>query len=148
MSSDKIPYDNDNIFKKILAGTIPSYKIFETEHAYAFLDAFPTARGHCLLIPKAEGYATMMDLPEDVAANVLKELPRLSRAVKEATAADGITIMQNNGPASGQVVFHAHVHVIPRFEGDEKVKLAGAQDGMITKEDATEVMAAIQAKLD
>eukprot|EP00242_Pyramimonas_sp_CCMP2087_P006922 CAMPEP_0198223880 /NCGR_PEP_ID=MMETSP1445-20131203/94485_1 /TAXON_ID=36898 /ORGANISM="Pyramimonas sp., Strain CCMP2087" /LENGTH=146 /DNA_ID=CAMNT_0043902867 /DNA_START=96 /DNA_END=536 /DNA_ORIENTATION=+ len=146
MSSD-IPYDTDNIFKKILAGAVPSYKIFETEHVYAFLDAFPTARGHCLLIPKAEGYATMMDLPEDVAANVFRELPRLARAVKEATGADGVSVIQNSGSAAGQVVFHVHIHVIPRFEGDETVKLAEAKNGMIQKEDALALQAAIQGKL-
>mgnify|MGYP000082252021 FL=1 len=77
------PYDPNNIFAKILRKEIPSYMIFETEHAYAFLDAFPMAKGHSLLIPKAPGYRTVMDMDEDTAANLLKELPRLSRAVKE-----------------------------------------------------------------
>ena len=61
-------------------------------------------KGHCLLLPKGEGYATVMDMPADVAANVLSELPRLCRAVKEATGADGINIVQNNGKAAGQEV--------------------------------------------
>lgn len=83
--------------------SIPSpEKIFETEHALAFLDAFPMTRGHALLIPKAPGYATIMDMPEEMAANVLKELPRLARAVKAATGAEGVNIIQNNGRAAGQ----------------------------------------------
>eukprot|EP00238_Polyblepharides_amylifera_P013274 CAMPEP_0196580146 /NCGR_PEP_ID=MMETSP1081-20130531/27426_1 /TAXON_ID=36882 /ORGANISM="Pyramimonas amylifera, Strain CCMP720" /LENGTH=145 /DNA_ID=CAMNT_0041899943 /DNA_START=173 /DNA_END=610 /DNA_ORIENTATION=+ len=142
-----IEYDQDNIFKKILEGTVPSYKLFETEHAYAFLDAFPMARGHALLIPKALGYATVLDMPEDVAANVFKELPRLARAVKEATGADGVNIVQNSGEAAGQVVFHVHFHVIPRFDGDGVIKLKGPYKGMLTKEEAEAVQHEIVAKL-
>mmetsp|Transcript_14804 Transcript_14804/g.17885 ORF Transcript_14804/g.17885 Transcript_14804/m.17885 type:complete len:148 (-) Transcript_14804:410-853(-) len=138
-----IPYDDNNIFKKIIAGEIPSYKIFETEHALAFLDAFPVTRGHSLLIPKASGYATVMDMPPDVAANVLKELPRLAKAVKDATGCEGVSIQQNNGAASGQVVFHAHFHVIPRFEGDELIKWKGNTTGMIQKDEATDIQTQI-----
>ncbi|KAK3257446.1 hypothetical protein CYMTET_33465 [Cymbomonas tetramitiformis] len=142
-----ISYDDDNIFKKIVEGTIPCYKIFETEHALAFLDAFPMTRGHSLLIPKASGFATVMDMPEDVAANVLKELPRLAKAVHEAMGSDGVNIIQNNGGAAGQEVFHAHFHVIPRFKDDGLVKLAGASGGMIAQEDALSIQSLIQGKL-
>ena len=115
MALSGIPYDDDNVFKKIIAGTIPSYKIFETEHALAFLDAFPMAKGHALLIPKAEGYASVIDMPPEVAAEVLKELPRLAKHVKDATGCDGVNIVQNNGASAGQVVFHVHFHVLPRW---------------------------------
>ena len=125
-------YDPDNIFSKIIKGQIPCYKVFETEHALAFLDAFPSAKGHSLLIPKAAGFASVMDMPADVAANVLSELPRLARAVKAATGADGVTILQNNGPAAGQEVFHAHFHVIPRFSDDQLMQLPKSSSEMIS----------------
>ena len=104
MAVSGIPYDDDNVFKKIIEGTVPSYKIFETEHALAFLDAFPMVKGHSLLIPKAVGYASIIDMPADVAANVVKS-SRLARVVKEATGCDGVNIVQNNGAWPRQVVF-------------------------------------------
>ena len=79
-----MPYDPDNIFKKIIEGTIPSYKIFETESAVAILDAFPTVEGHALLLPK-HPCSDVTDMPPDVAASVLRELPRLARLVQNAT---------------------------------------------------------------
>ena len=142
MSLSGIPYDDDNVFKKIIAGTVPSYKIFETEHALAFLDAFPMAKGHSLLIPKASGYASIIDMPEDVAASVLKELPRLAKHVKDATGCDGVNIVQNNGADTGQVVFHVHFHVLPRWKDDGLVKLGKSGD-VITKDDAEALLKAM-----
>lgn len=141
-----VPYDEDNIFKKIIAGDVPCYKIFETDHALAFLDAFPMAKGHALLIPKATGYASIIDMPPDVAAEVLKELPRLAKVVKDATGCDGVNIVQNNGAKAGQVVFHVHFHVLPRWDGDGLVKLGKSGD-MIAKEDATALLEAMHAKM-
>ncbi|KAF1332355.1 Hit domain-containing protein, partial [Globisporangium splendens] len=156
-----IAYDPENIFQKILDGAIPSFKIFETEHVLAILDAFPLVPGHALLIPKAQ-YATVIDMPAEVAANLFKELPRLSKAVQQnafvvmvclfflcetkATGADGINIIQNNGAASGQAVFHAHIHVIPRFKDDGVLPLPAGQK-MIEKEDGLAWLAKIQGKL-
>lgn len=107
------------------------------------------ARGHSLLIPKATGYADIYDMPADVAAAVLRELPRLAKAVKAATGCDGVNIVQNNGKAAGQVVFHAHFHVIPRMSGDGLVKLGshGSSGGMIDPAVAQEVGDAIRAAL-
>ena len=88
-------------------------------------------------------------MPPDVAAGVLRELPRLVKAVRDATGADGVNVVQNNGPAAGQVVFHAHFHVIPRFEGDGLVRMGahGGSGKMITPEDAKEIGDAIRAAL-
>ncbi|KAK1931899.1 Protein hit [Phytophthora citrophthora] len=141
-----IAYDPENIFLKIIKGDIPSYKLFETEHVVAILDAFPVAPGHALLLPKAPGFATVLDMTPEVAANVFKELPRLAKAVQAATGASGINIIQNNGKASGQMVFHAHIHVIPRFDDDGLIKLPSGP-GMITKEDGETMQAKIQTKL-
>ena len=97
---------------------------------------------------QASGYATVMDMPPDVAANVLKELPRLCKAVQAATGCDGVNIVQNNGKAAGQVVFHAHFHVIPRFQGDDLVKLGSHGGGvMISPEVGAAVSEAIKAAL-
>ncbi|GMF37172.1 unnamed protein product [Phytophthora lilii] len=82
----------------------------------------------------------------EVAANVFKELPRLAKAVQEATGSDGINIIQNNGATAGQAVFHAHIHVIPRFNDDGLIKLPAGQN-MITKEDGVAMQAKIQNKL-
>ena len=142
MSLSGIPYDDDNVFKKIIAGTVPSYKIFETEHALAFLDAFPMAKGHALLIPKATGYASIMDMPADVAGEVLKELPRLAKHVKDASGCDGVNIVHNSGADAGQVVFHVHFHVLPRWKGDNLVKL-GKSGSMIAKDDAEALLKAM-----
>lgn len=141
-----IAYDPENIFLKIIKGDIPSFKLFETEHVVAILDAFPSVPGHALLLPKAPGYATVMDMPPEVAANVFKELPRLAKAVQEATGSDGINIVQNNGAAAGQAVFHAHIHVIPRFNDDKLINLPAGKE-MITKEAGQAMQAKIQTKL-
>ena len=128
-------YDPKNLFKQIIDGTIPSHRIFETKHALAILDAFPTVDGHALLLPK-HPCADVMDMPADVAASVLKELPRLARLVKQATGADGVNIVQNSGKSAGQVVFHCHFHVIPRFDGDAKpVAFAAGRKAMLSGEE-------------
>ncbi|OWZ19472.1 hypothetical protein PHMEG_0006287 [Phytophthora megakarya] len=139
-------YDPENIFLKIIKGDIPSFKLFETEHVVAILDAFPLVPGHALLLPKAPGFATVLDMTPEVAANVFKELPRLAKAVQEATGADGINVIQNNGAAAGQMVFHAHIHVVPRFKDDGLIQLPGGQK-MITKEDGAAMQTKIQNKL-
>jgi histidine triad (HIT) family protein len=82
----------------------------------------------------------------EVAANVFKELPRLAKAVQAATGCDGVNIVQNNGAEAGQAVFHAHIHVIPRFKDDGLIKLPAGQT-MITKEDGAAMQAKIQTKL-
>ncbi|KAJ0409556.1 hypothetical protein ATCC90586_010067 [Pythium insidiosum] len=85
-------------------------------------------------------------MPADVAAQVFRELPRLAKAVQAATGADGINIIQNNGPASGQAVFHVHIHVIPRFDDDGVLKLPAGHT-MIAKDDGQAMLAKIQAQL-
>jgi histidine triad (HIT) family protein len=140
-------YDTNNVFAKIIRGEIPSYKVFETEHVLALLDAYPCTAGHCLLIPKAEGYCSIVDMPPDVAANLFKELPRLAKAVQDAFKCDGINIIQNNGAAAGQEVFHAHVHVIPRYNEDNLIRLPPSRKEMIHKTEAASVLAQIQENL-
>ena len=98
LNSGPIPYEDGNIFAKILDGSMPCYKIFETEHSLAFLDAFPINAGHALLIPKKKGFATIMDMPGEEAAKFLADLPKLASAVQAATKCDGMRVMPSQSP--------------------------------------------------
>ncbi len=131
-------YNLDNIFAKILRGEIPSYKIFETEHSIAILDAFPVVDGHSLLIPKLNGHLDLSTMSENQAM-FLTDLPKLARIVKTATGADSVNIISNLGKNAGQLVFHPHVHVIPRFVEDNLFKWPKSR-GMITEETAKNVL--------
>ncbi|CDJ35448.1 HIT domain-containing protein, putative [Eimeria mitis] len=146
MTPQPTTYDSDNVFAKILDGRLPSYKIFETEHCVAILDAFPTAPGHSLLISKAP-VATVMELDEEQAANVLKELPRLCRAVQRATNCDGVNVLHNGGPAAGQIVHHLHFHVLPRRGGDGLFSQPQSAKSMITADEAVPILEKIKANL-
>jgi histidine triad (HIT) family protein len=110
-------YDHDNIFAKILRGEIPSARVFEDEHVYAFMDAFPQAKGHTLVIPKHSTARNLLEEePEKLSALILG-VQRIARAVRAAFEPDGVFVMQINGAPAGQTVFHLHFHVIPRWEG-------------------------------
>ncbi|MEZ5872298.1 MAG: HIT family protein [Nitratireductor sp.] len=109
-------YDTNNIFAKILRGEIPCHKIFEDDHNFAFMDIMPRGDGHCLVIPKAP-IRNILDADDTALAALYPAIARVARAAKTAFNADGLTIQQFNEPAGGQVVFHMHVHVIPRFLG-------------------------------
>ena len=109
-------YDESNVFAKILRGELPAHKIYETEHVLALMDIMPRGDGHALVIPKAKA-RNILDVDSDVLAELMRAVQVVAMASKEAFGADGITIQQFNESAGGQVVFHLHVHVIPRFEG-------------------------------
>jgi histidine triad (HIT) family protein len=109
-------YDSNNLFAKILRGELPSYKVYEDDKALAFLDIMPRAPGHTLVLPKAPARNVFDVQPEDL-AHVMKVAQRVAKAAKDVFGADGITLQQFNEKAGGQVVFHLHVHVIPRKEG-------------------------------
>jgi len=109
-------YDNDNIFAKILRGEMPSHKVYEDDDTYVMMDIMPRGDGHCLVLPK-KAARNVFDIGEDSLAAVAHTTQKIARAAREAFEADGMTIQQFNEPAGGQVVFHIHVHVIPRFEG-------------------------------
>src|SRR5436305_2280595 len=102
------------IFDKILSGEIPSYKVYEDEHVFAFLDIGPLSEGHTLVIPK-ERKAQLHQLSDEAAAAVGRVLPRLCRAVLAASGATDYNVLQNNGSAAHQDVMHVHFHVIPRL---------------------------------
>ena len=103
----------DTVFSRILRGEIPCHKVYEDEHVLAFLDVGPLSRGHMLVIPK-EAAATLDALSDESAAAIGRVLPRLCRAVKQATGCADYNILQNNGALAHQAVFHVHFHIIPR----------------------------------
>jgi histidine triad (HIT) family protein len=109
-------YDPDNIFAKILRGEIPSHRVYEDDAVVAFMDVMPQGPGHTLVVPKAPS-RNLLDADPSVFGPLFAIVQKVARAVKNAFDADGITILQYNEPASGQTVYHLHVHVIPRFEG-------------------------------
>ena len=109
-------YEPDNLFAKITKGEIPSYKVYEDDKAIAFLDIMPRSPGHTLVIPK-KGARNLFDVSPDDFAHVMKIAQKVAQAGMKVFGADGMTVQQFSEPAGGQVVFHLHVHVIPRKEG-------------------------------
>jgi histidine triad (HIT) family protein len=109
-------YDPNNIFAKILRGELPCYKVYEDDKALAFLDIMPRAAGHALVLPKAAA-RNLLDIAPNDLAHVAKVVQKVAKAAMTVFAADGVTVQQFNEGAGGQVVFHLHVHVIPRKTG-------------------------------
>ncbi|MDZ7823370.1 MAG: HIT family protein [Ahrensia sp.] len=133
------PYEPDNIFAKIIAGAIPSHKVYEDEETLAFMDVMPQSNGHCLVIPKT-GSRNLLDAEPMTLGNLIAVTQRVAQAAKRAFNADGIMIQQFNEAPAGQTVFHLHFHVVPRYEG---VGLSAHSGKMADQE----VLAANAAKL-
>jgi histidine triad (HIT) family protein len=106
----------ESTFSRIIRGEIPCHKVYEDDLVLAFLDVAPLSEGHTLVIPKEEA-VTVDELSDDSAAAIGRVLPRLARAVMQATGATAYSILQNNGAAAHQAVMHVHFHIIPRYEG-------------------------------
>jgi Diadenosine tetraphosphate (Ap4A) hydrolase and other HIT family hydrolases len=127
-------YDDSNVFARILRGELPCHKAYETERVLAFMDVMPRSDGHVLVIPKAKARG-IFDIEEPDLHHVFSAVQQISWAAREVTRADGVTIIQSNESAGGQVIFHMHVHVIPRWAGvdmrphtgnmEDPAKLAG-----------------------
>jgi histidine triad (HIT) family protein len=109
-------YDNSNVFAKILRGELPAYKVYEDADTFAFLDIMPRSEGHTLVIPKAP-LRTVFDASVDQLAACMRTVQKVGAAAVKAFAADGMTLLQSNEGAGGQVVFHLHFHIMPRWEG-------------------------------
>tara|TARA_R110002095_G_scaffold45827_1_gene41061 strand:+ start:960 stop:1391 length:432 start_codon:yes stop_codon:yes gene_type:complete len=122
-------YDPDNIFAKILRGELPCVKVFEDEAVLAFMDIFPQAPGHVLVVPK-EAARNALEMSDDGLAAAMLRVKRVGNAVKAALAPDGIIITQFNGAPAGQTVFHVHFHIIPRTEGVALGRHGGGQADM------------------
>ena len=136
-------YDPNNIFAKILAGDIPSVKLYEDENTLAFMDVMPQAPGHLLVIPK-KGSRNLLDADPEVLSTLMPVVQKLANAAKDAFDADGVYITQFNEPAAGQTVFHLHFHVIPRHEGVPlKPHAGGMAEVDVLKAQAEKIKAAL-----
>jgi len=109
-------YDDNNIFAKILRGEIPCQKVYEDDTTLAFMDIMPRTDGHTLVIPKTPA-RNLFDIAPDALADLVVKTQRVAVAARQAMKADGLTLQQFSEPAGGQVVFHIHFHILPRFEG-------------------------------
>ncbi len=136
-------YDPNNVFAKILRGELPCEKIYEDDKTLAFMDIMPRADGHVLVIPKNAG-RTILDTPLADLKAAIATVQKVARAVKDGMKADGLTIQQFNESAGGQVVFHLHFHILPRWDG---VALRPHTGAMAPKEelarDAEQIRAAL-----
>lgn len=131
---------NDNIFIKIINKELPAHIIYEDDDFLAILDINPVQVGHALLIPK-QSCRNIFDMPKDVAQKLMPIAQKAAKAIKKATGADGINLIMNNEPAASQSVFHAHLHIIPRFEND------GIKDWPIQTDIPQEVLADTAQKI-
>ena len=140
------PYDPSNIFAKILRGEIPKVTVWEDDAVLAFMDVFPQSEGHVLIISKTSTARTLLEIEPEVLAALIAATQRTAKAVTKALSPDGFSIMQFNGEAGGQTVFHLHFHVIPRWTGRE---MKGHAHGAMADVDILKATAAkIAAALD
>lgn len=137
-------YDANNIFAKILRGEFPCYKVYENPHVIAFLDIMPRAPGHTLVIPKAAA-RNILDITPDDFAHVARGAHTIAAAAMKAFTADGITVQQFSEAAGGQVVFHLHMHVMPRHDGVALLPPATRkEDATVLEAHAAALRAALQ----
>ncbi len=108
---------SETIFSKIIDGEIPSFKIYENEHVYAFLDISQVTKGHTLLIPK-KASPNIYETDAETMKHISEALPIVANAIKKAFNPDGLNIIQNNGEFASQSVYHIHFHLIPRYKDD------------------------------
>ena len=107
----------ETIFSKIIAGDIPSFKVYEDDYVYAFLDISQVTKGHTLLVPKKVS-ANIFETDEETMKHIGAALPKVANAIKSAFNPDGLNIIQNNGEFADQSVLHLHLHLLPRYEND------------------------------
>ena len=137
-------YDAGNIFAKILRGEMPAARVFEDEHVYAFMDVFPQAKGHTLVIPKHSTARNLLEEEPERLATLIAGVQRVAKAVRAALNPDGVVVTQFNGAPAGQTIYHLHFHIIPRWEG---VALGRHGEGMADAEELKALAAQIAAKI-
>jgi len=136
-------YEDSNIFAKILRGELPAEKVYEDDNTIVIMDIMPRGEGHCLVIPKAPS-RNILDVSSDSLAAVAATTQLMAQTVKKAFNADGVTIQQFNESAGGQVVFHLHVHIIPRFDGVSlKPHTGEMENSEVLKANAEKIRAAL-----
>ena len=120
-------YDPDNIFAKILQGTMPCVKVYEDDVALAFMDVFPQTQGHTLVIPKASEARNFLELPAAEVGPYMQRVQKVAQAVTNALSPEGVRIVQFNGEAAGQTVYHLHFHILPMKPGIDLGEHAGGE---------------------
>lgn len=138
-------YDDGNIFAKIVRGEMPSVKVYEDDQILAFMDVFPQAKGHVLVIAKASKARNLLDAEPKTLGRIIGGVQKVTRAVNAALKPDGIMVSQFNGAPAGQTVFHLHFHIIPRWDG---VPLGRHAEGMADVEELKALAAQISEKLE
>ena len=133
--------DSSCIFCKIAGGEIPSATIYEDEKFRVILDLGPASKGHALILPK-EHFANIYELDEETAAAAFVLAKKMAGKMTEALGCDGFNIVKNNGTVAGQTVFHFHIHLIPRYEGDGVA--LGWKPGELTEEQKEDILARLQ----
>lgn len=136
----------DTVFSGIIRGEIPCHKVYEDGRVLAFLDIFPLSRGHTLVVPK-EAAETIDRLSDESAAALGRVLPRLCRAVMRATGCAAYNLLQNNGAAAHQAVFHVHVHIIPKYPDGTGLGI-GWKPGRLSEQDGAALAGAIASGLE
>lgn len=131
------------IFCKIASGEIPATTLYEDQDFRVILDLGPASKGHALILPK-EHYANIYEIPEELAGKAMILAKKMANVLTCALKCDGFNIVQNNGEPAGQTVFHFHMHLIPRYEGDE-VGLTW-NPGSLTEEDKEEILSKVKAE--
>ena len=134
--------DDNCIFCKLANGQIPTNSIYEDDDFKVILDAAPAAKGHAIILPKTHA-ANLFELPDEYGEKIFAIAKKCGKAIKETYDYDGLNVLQNNGEAAGQTVFHFHMHLIPRYEGDQ-VGLTW-KPGELTDEMKEEILAKVKA---
>jgi histidine triad (HIT) family protein len=129
------------IFCKIANGEIPSATLYEDEEFRVILDLGPASKGHALILPKKHA-ANIYELPDELAGKAMILAKKMATKLTEALECDGFNLVQNNGEVAGQTVFHFHMHLIPRYEGDQ-VNL-GWKPGSLSEEDKEEIFSKLK----
>lgn len=135
---------SDCIFCKIAAGEIPSATLYEDEEFRVILDLGPASRGHALILPK-QHYANLYEMPDELLGKAFSLAKKIGEGLKKALNCDGLNLVQNNGVAAGQTVFHFHIHLIPRYDHDQ-VGL-GWKPGNLTDQDRDEIVRLVSSQL-
>jgi histidine triad (HIT) family protein len=137
-------YDDSNVFAKILRGELPSHTVFEDDKTLAFLDIMPRANGHTLVIPKTPA-VNIFDVNPETLCDVLRTVHKIAPAVRDGLEADGVLVQQFNEAAAGQMVFHIHFHIVPRWEGVSlKPHTGEMEDPDVLAENAEKIRMAVE----
>ncbi len=137
-------YETDNIFAKIIRGEVPAAKIFEDDEILAFMDAFPQTEGHTLVIPKTVHAVNLLDTPADTLQRLIVRTQIIAGAIVDALSPNGFRIVQFNGDAAGQSVFHIHFHIIPSYRDRSEAAHGG---GKADPEDLERIASVIRERL-